>query len=257
MTDTWLWVQHHNGRWHAWSKERQVTACGMLNAENLRLRPPRAILTGNLPQEHWAACCSHCQNSPVHSTRPDPRDDAEHHAQQWVGFINLHARTQKARIARKHVDTLAVLLASFGSPQQEAAKEAWRLLRIVLLTATTVKKPTRRVQVFRGLGRALKLIPPNSPALTQVLSATRAWTKVMGAASVGPIDSERVIKGMLEVPSPDLYLEHLRRQGFTTLSSVFSSGVLERAKKAPELRGMWNKSGDYWESTRDQLRVIE
>jgi hypothetical protein len=233
----------------------QVTACGLLNADALRRKPPLTITQELLP-EHWADACAACKRGEAFAALRQSEDD--NCVAQWQGYIRRYLKSKHARAKKRDIQALAERLASVGFPHDPDALDFWEHLRLLLLTPMVAKDRTgKRRMVLKGLSSSLKQLPPNSQALTQVAAAMRAWRRVMGRGNLGHVDSGKVVANMLSVPEPEAYILHLRERGFTTLSSVFSAGVLERAKEAPELRGMWGGSDDYWQRTADQLNVIE
>lgn len=254
----WVWVKHKTRTWHAWDRTKRLTHCRLLNEDSLRRRPPLDIKQ-NLPPEYWASVCKRCQQGEAFTAlqlQHGERDDRV--VEEWSGFVRLRLLYIRVRAKQDDVRALAERLASVGPPSDPRAQAAWTHLQKLLLTPITTKnKSGKRQRVLRGLRSALDQLPPNSSTLEQVTATMHIWHRVAGHSSLGHIDSGKVVANMLAVPDPEAYIRHLQEQGFTTLSSMFSDGVLARAKNAPELRGMWEGAGEYWTQTLSRLNVID
>jgi hypothetical protein len=150
-------------------------------------------------------------------------------------------------------------LADVGTPSDPEAVAVYEQLRTLLLTPRFRRRNGRSTLQITHLREALDALPPDAAVLRQVAETMRLWQKITGrSVKQDRFQADRVIKTMLEVPEPEAYIRHLDAQGLPHFAAMFHPNTLERARKAPALRGVFDaRNTEYWQQLRGQLNVVE
>lgn len=245
------WIKMRGRRWHSWEHGAERSTCGRVSRDDLISRPPKQILA-ELPPEFLVETCTTCRRKSLNGTAENDTTAV------WLGYVRLHFRRSRVRMADVHLASLARLLAEqIGAPSESDAVESWELIRESLLAPWVGGHGGKKFRAMPGLKDALALMRTEREGLRRVVEAMTVWRRLAGLeARLGSTRPDRIVSVILQIPDPETYVRHLVGRGLTTMSAVFSPGTLDRAKKESALRGMWSGSSDYWKRTSNQLNVI-
>jgi len=256
----WHWLlASRSVTWHAWAGGAGRSLCGALTRDDLSTHPalkilpaPPAALTNG---EKWCVNCS--RKSAVAS--PTPAATLGGAAGEWLGFLRRHCRRAHVHLAETDEHALALRLTALGSPEDAEACALFEQIRDLLLTPRFIAGVARRqrVQTIVGLKDALAVLPSQRAALVHIAGAMRAWRRITGRA-VGPttrFNARTVISTMLEIPAPEAWITHLKREGVDELAMLFHPNSLARHRKDAALRGVFGGGSAYWDKTAEQLEA--
>ena len=235
-------------RYHAWRHGERESACGTLTVAHLKERAAADVVE-RLGEDQVP--CGTCARIVGLGKLTGTASAA------WLGFIVRHLKHKHCTAPRQDLEAVAELLVETGPPDDPAALELFEQVKVLLLTPMRIRTGTgKEYRRIVGLREALALLTPNTGKLAAVAAAFRCWRNAMGRTDPGNFRADKVIRVMLQIPEPELYLNYLKARGLEPLGVAFHENVLARAKKEPELRGLFGGSSEYWKRTADQLRII-
>jgi len=138
-----------------------------------------------------------------------------------------------------------------GPPGSDRGAALWRIAAPLLLLPWWKRRGS-----FAAAVRIL--FQECDGGLAKVLHAATVWQKTTNRRFEDDLyKTDRVLEVMLQVPDPEPYVRHLKSRGLEHLAAVFHPNTLARAKTEAGLRGVFNKTNEYWNEAKDHITVVE
>lgn len=242
-------------RWHAWPRGGRRSLCGTVTVEHLRDHPASSIVQAPPADGDFCQSCRKKAGVLAESVGTGP-------IAEWSGHLRRHLTRVRARAADATIQELSELLAEVGSPDSQEAREVFDQVRVLLLTPMrrTARAANGRTLTFVTLPYlkdTIAKLPPRVGALAKIATALRCWRTITHRdPTADRFRPDRVVEVMLQLPTPEPYIQHLVSRGLPHLAAMFHPNTLERAKKETALRGLFAGTNDYWNETASQLNIV-